>query len=185
MSRSFPRRCLALAPRLIPARASARYAALALSTAAGALGGYYYAQSKPITPPQRYGSKSDFDNAIQELRAAFSDPHAVSTEAGTLLAHGFSMNDYHPGVPHTVVVFANSTEDVVQVVKIANKYKLPVVPFSGGTSLEGNFRAVSRAFFLESSILLHRSFLAEAYVSASPAWTIYSRFMVRAACLPK
>ncbi|KZS96047.1 FAD-binding domain-containing protein [Sistotremastrum niveocremeum HHB9708] len=89
----------------------------------------------------RYGSKSDFDNAIQELRAAFSDPHAVSTEAGTLLAHGFSMNDYHPGVPHTVVVFANSTEDVVQVVKIANKYKLPVVPFSGGTSLEGNFRA--------------------------------------------
>lgn len=43
---------------------------------------------------------------------------------------------------HTVVVHPESTEDVVKIVKIAAKYKMPVTPYSGGTSLEGNFRAV-------------------------------------------
>lgn len=43
---------------------------------------------------------------------------------------------------HTVVVHPESTEDVVKIVKIAVKYKMPVTPYSGGSSLEGNFRAV-------------------------------------------
>ena len=45
-----------------------------------------------------------------------------------------------------MVVFPTSTEDVVKIVKIAVKYRMPVVPFSGGTSLEGHYLAVSRAF---------------------------------------
>lgn len=44
--------------------------------------------------------------------------------------------------PPSVVVFPESTEDVVKVVKIANKFKMPITPYSGGTSLEGNFRSV-------------------------------------------
>ena len=47
-----------------------------------------------------------------------------------------------PGSSPSVVVFPKSTEDVVKVVKIANKYKMPVVPYSGATSLEGNYRSV-------------------------------------------
>ena len=43
---------------------------------------------------------------------------------------------------HTVVVHPRSTEDVAKVVKIAVKYKMPITPYSGGSSLEGNFRAV-------------------------------------------
>ena len=42
------------------------------------------------------------------------------------------------GSPHAVVVHANSTEDVVKVVKIANTHRVPVVPYAAGTSLEGN-----------------------------------------------
>jgi D-lactate dehydrogenase (cytochrome) len=42
-----------------------------------------------------------------------------------------------------VVVYPDSTEDVVKVVKVANKYRMPITPYSGGTSLEGHFRAVS------------------------------------------
>jgi D-lactate dehydrogenase (cytochrome) len=41
-----------------------------------------------------------------------------------------------------VVVHPKSTEDVAKIVKIAIKYKMPVTPYSGGSSLEGNFRAV-------------------------------------------
>ena len=39
-------------------------------------------------------------------------------------------------------MFPTSTEDVVKLVKIANKYKMPVIPVSGATSLEGHYRAV-------------------------------------------
>lgn len=41
-----------------------------------------------------------------------------------------------------MVVFPESTDDVVKIVKIAIKYRMPVVPYSGATSLEGHFRAV-------------------------------------------
>ena len=46
---------------------------------------------------------------------------------------------------HTVVVHPKSTEDVAKIVKIAVKYKMPITPYSGGSSLEGNFRAVYTA----------------------------------------
>ena len=35
-----------------------------------------------------------------------------------------------------------STLDVVNVVKIAHKYRVPIVPYSGATSLEGHFSGV-------------------------------------------
>lgn len=46
------------------------------------------------------------------------------------------------GLPHTVVVYPACTEDVVKVVKIANKYRMPVIPYSGATSIEGQFLGV-------------------------------------------
>jgi FAD/FMN-containing dehydrogenase len=47
-------------------------------------------------------------------------------------------------VAHTVVVYPETTEDVVRVVKIANKYRMPIVPYSGATSLEGHFRGAQK-----------------------------------------
>jgi FAD/FMN-containing dehydrogenase len=44
---------------------------------------------------------------------------------------------------HSVVVFPKSTEDVAKIVKIADKWKMPIIPYSGGTSLEGQTRGVS------------------------------------------
>jgi FAD/FMN-containing dehydrogenase len=41
-----------------------------------------------------------------------------------------------------VVVHPESTEDVAKIVKIAVKYKMPITPYSAGSSLEGNCRAV-------------------------------------------
>lgn len=112
----------------------------------------------------KYGSPEDFQRAIRELRDSFDDKDAVSTDPDDLHTHGHSENDYHPGAysllilaPSTlqmelvgsfpsVVVFPKSTEEVVRVVKIANKYKMPIVPYSGATSLEGNFRSVCSCF---------------------------------------
>lgn len=40
-----------------------------------------------------------------------------------------------------MVVYPSSTEDVVKIVNIARKYRMPVIPYSGATSLEGHTRA--------------------------------------------
>jgi FAD/FMN-containing dehydrogenase len=39
-------------------------------------------------------------------------------------------------------VHPKSTEDVVKIVNIARKYRVPIVPYSGATSLEGHFSGV-------------------------------------------
>ncbi|KAI0772190.1 FAD-linked oxidase-like protein [Irpex lacteus] len=90
-----------------------------------------------------YGTAEEFKKAIAELRAAFPDQDTVSTDEEVLETHGFSGNDYHPGSSPTVVVYPNSTEDVVKIVNISRKYRMPVVAYSGATSLEGQYRAPS------------------------------------------
>ena len=132
-----------------------------------ALAGYFFATQyrKPhslgVSASTRFGSSDDFEKAIRELKQAFPVAGSVSTNPADLQAHGFSENDYHPGTPifspqvkachddsfiqgspHSVIVFPESTADVVKIVKVATKYRMPVVPYSGATSLEGHFRAV-------------------------------------------
>lgn len=85
----------------------------------------------------------DVPALLADLRAALPLEHQVSTDAEILHAHGFSENDYHPGSTPTVVVYPDSTEDVVGIVKVARKHGIPVVTYGGGTSLEGHWRAVS------------------------------------------
>ncbi|KAJ3801728.1 FAD-linked oxidase-like protein [Lentinula aff. detonsa] len=96
--------------------------------------------SASLVKPQ-YGSREDYARAIEELKKTFAgDEDAVSTNADDLYSHGFSVNDYHLGTPHTVVMYPTCTEDVVKVVHIATKYRMPIIAYSGGTSLEGHFR---------------------------------------------
>ncbi|THH29532.1 hypothetical protein EUX98_g4647 [Antrodiella citrinella] len=92
---------------------------------------------------EQYGSMADFQKAIGELRATFPREDVVSTDAEVLEIHGTSDNDYHPGSLPSVVVFPHSTEDVVKIVQISRKYRMPIIPYSGATSLEGHYRAPS------------------------------------------
>ncbi len=119
-------------------------------------------------PQPSYGSPEDFQRAITELKEIFgpeedSPGDLVSTNSDVLHDHGFSTFIYHEGMTsfffpsvasrkanrqlvgmlHSVVVFPRSTEDVVKVVKIATKYRMPVIPYSGATNLEGHTRGVS------------------------------------------
>ncbi|KAJ3777680.1 FAD-linked oxidase-like protein [Lentinula raphanica] len=125
---------------------------LALLSAASLISGFagYFLANKPRahedtpgdTPMKpRYGSQEDYAQAINELKKAFAgDEDAVSTNSDDLYSHGFSVNSYHPGASHTVIIYPTSTEDVVKVVKISTKYRMPIIAYSGGTSLEGQFR---------------------------------------------
>ncbi|KIK57135.1 hypothetical protein GYMLUDRAFT_75658 [Collybiopsis luxurians FD-317 M1] len=103
----------------------------------------YYWQPVVSSSKPQYGSAKDFEKAISELKIAFPDEDAVSTDPDDVYAHGYSVNDYHRGTAHSVVVYPKSTEDVVKIVRIANKYRMPIVAYAGATSLEGQFRGHS------------------------------------------
>ena len=53
--------------------------------------------------------------------------------------------------PPGAVVFAHSTAEVAQVVKLAAQYRVPVIPFGVGTSLEGHLLAVQGGISLDVS----------------------------------
>ena len=56
-------------------------------------------------------------------------------------------------MPHAVVVKPLTTEEVSAIVKIANKYRVPVTPYGAGTSLEGHYGGVSLSSLLTDQIL--------------------------------
>jgi hypothetical protein len=93
-----------------------------------------------------YASPEELRLAIQELRDSLPGLHQVDTSEDVLQTYATSENTYHPTSSHAVVVHARSTDDVVKTVNIARKYKVPIITYSGGTSLEGHFSGVGLSF---------------------------------------
>ncbi|KIY73857.1 FAD-binding domain-containing protein [Cylindrobasidium torrendii FP15055 ss-10] len=91
---------------------------------------------------EKFGSAQDYEDAIAELRSTFRQREGlVTTDPSDLAIHGYSTHDnHHPEIPFSVVTYPESTDDVVEIVKISNKYRVPIVPYSGATSLEGHTR---------------------------------------------
>ncbi|KAF5324523.1 hypothetical protein D9611_004574 [Ephemerocybe angulata] len=100
-------------------------------------------QRKDNPDSDPYPSKQNVATAIEELKRAFPDPGFLATDAESLKTYGSSEHSYHPVSPHAAVVRPKSTEDVVKIINIARKYHVPVVPYSGATSLEGHFAGIS------------------------------------------
>lgn len=67
---------------------------------------------------------------------------AISTDEEDLRAHGFSeWSSINIEQLPVAVAYPRSTEEVSQIAKICHKYRMPMIPFSGGSSLEANFSA--------------------------------------------
>lgn len=128
-------------------RSSSTLAVVGLSLGLGALLGYYGPKlsSDPSTAVttvgSKFGSVTDFKAALGELTAAF-EASQLSTDPDVLVAHGTSTNHHHPSSSHSVVIYPRSTEDVVKLVNISRKWRIPITPYSGGTSLEGHTSGV-------------------------------------------
>ncbi len=128
--------------------------------ATGTLGTYQYLKSNPIPVIQQnhisplssisplsglkspqYGSDEDFHKAFDELEKLLGSEH-ISKSKDEIEAHSDNFwLCHHPEPderPH-VIAFPADTEEVSKIVKVAHKYRVPVVPYSGGTSLEGQF----------------------------------------------
>jgi D-lactate dehydrogenase (cytochrome) len=86
--------------------------------------------------------------AITSLQELLSD--RLSTAASVRDQHGKDAS-YHPCVPPDAVAFAQSTEEVIEVVKICARHKVPLIPFGSGTGVEGHIAALRGGVCLDLS----------------------------------
>ena len=85
---------------------------------------------------------------IDALKARFAE--RCSTALVVREQHGRDESSYAVPPP-AAVVFAQSTQDVADVVKLAAHYRVPVIPFGVGTSLEGHLLAVQGGISVDVS----------------------------------
>lgn len=88
-----------------------------------------------------YASRRQLEKAICELQSQLGED-SVSTDDEDLHNHGFSeWSSYNIDKLPVAVAYPKSTEEVSGIAKVCSKYKVPMVPYSGGSSLEANFSA--------------------------------------------
>ncbi|KAF7718765.1 D-lactate dehydrogenase (cytochrome) [Penicillium ucsense] len=107
--------------------------------------GYSYAAYREKSPVSakgpKYGSAQDFEKAIAELRLILGKD-AVSTDEDDLQYHGFSeWSSLNANRLPVAIAYPTSTEQVSEIAKVCSKYRMPMIPYSGGSSLEANFSA--------------------------------------------
>ncbi|KAI5803365.1 hypothetical protein DFH27DRAFT_481420 [Peziza echinospora] len=87
-------------------------------------------------------SKANLEASWSEFVNLLGESH-VSTTESELSRHSTSDWSSHPRHPDDplpfLVLYPSSTEEVSEIAKICHKRRLPITPFSGGTSLEGHF----------------------------------------------
>ena len=76
-----------------------------------------------------------FDKVEIELKKIFNGRYSTSISTRTNYARG---EDTYDPVLSKAVVFPETNEEVSKILRLCNEYKIPVVPFGTGTSLEGN-----------------------------------------------
>lgn len=85
---------------------------------------------------------------IAALKARFAE--RCSTALVVREQHGRDESSF-AAPPPSAVVFAESTADVAEAVKLAAQYQVPVIPFGVGTSLEGHLLAVQGGISIDVS----------------------------------
>jgi D-lactate dehydrogenase (cytochrome) len=80
-------------------------------------------------------------STLVERLSAMMGPRATVARS-VLEQHGQS-EAYHGVLPPDVVVFPETTQEVVEIVRLCANLRMPIIPFGAGTSLEGNTAAVA------------------------------------------
>ncbi|PYI33399.1 hypothetical protein BP00DRAFT_339119 [Aspergillus indologenus CBS 114.80] len=99
------------------------------------------AEAAKTQPGGRYADRPTMLKAVNELKSIVGDEF-VSVDAEDIENHGYS----HWSTSNTTerpvaVVSPATTEQVSQIARVCSKYRVPMVPFGAGSSVEGNFSA--------------------------------------------
>ncbi|KAI2604766.1 FAD-linked oxidase-like protein [Hypoxylon fragiforme] len=98
------------------------------------------------SPTPQYATLDEMELALKEIRREIADRNEeediISTDPEDLLAHGYSeWSSINPDGLPVAVVYPRSTDQVSVIARVCHKYRIPIIPYSGGSSLEGNFSA--------------------------------------------
>ncbi len=85
---------------------------------------------------------------IDAMSTCFADRFSM-TEA-IRLHHGRDESAFDPMLPDAVV-FAHTTEEVAEIVKLCSRHEVPVIPYGMGSSLEGHLLAIRGGISLDVS----------------------------------
>ncbi|MDJ0895832.1 MAG: FAD-linked oxidase C-terminal domain-containing protein [Alphaproteobacteria bacterium] len=102
--------------------------------------------AEPAVVRTNYGHPDD--DFLARLRAIVGD-RATTSEA--VRRHHGQSETYFRNMPPDAVVFAHSTEEVAEVVKLCADHKVPIIPFGTGTSLEGHTAALHGGISIDLS----------------------------------
>ena len=93
-------------------------------------------------------NESGIKTAIEILKQRFGE--RLQTGASVREQHGHTTT-WIPNQPPDAVIFAESTEDVADVVRVAAEHKVPIIAFGTGTSLEGHVNAAAGGICIDTS----------------------------------
>ena len=110
----------------------------------------------------------------------------ISLERSELESHSGSSWSSHPALPGDVpfcVVKPGSTEEVSAIMKVCHERKIPVTPYSGGTSLEGHFAATKGGICVDFSrmdkiLKLHKDDL-DVVVQPAVGWELLNEELAK------
>ena len=88
------------------------------------------------------------DPCLQELQKLLGE--CLSLSESVREQHGRD-ESFHASAPPEAVAFAESNEEVAEIVRICVKHKKPIIPFGTGTSLEGHVAALHGGICLDVS----------------------------------
>lgn len=97
---------------------------------------------------QATSQTGDREQALSELAALLGERFTTSLPVRE--AHGHD-ESWHPVVAPDAVAFAQSTDEISEIVRICARHGLPVIPFGTGTSLEGHISAPHGGLSLDLS----------------------------------
>jgi D-lactate dehydrogenase (cytochrome) len=100
-----------------------------------------------IAPVERLPLQPDLAVALRTRFGA-----RFTTAPAICLNHGKDESS-HPAMPPDAVIFAESTDDVAEVVRLCHAHLTPVIAYGTGTSLEGHLLAVQGGVCIDLSAL--------------------------------
>lgn len=118
-------------------------------------GGYYYGTGAVKTSnifkqstaplkdvePLKYANDKQFAKAVSEMKQVVGEENWSESEEEIKAVSDLFFSTHRPPKPEqnkpSIIISPTTTQEVADVVKIANKYKVPLVANSGMTSLEG------------------------------------------------
>ncbi|KAF1851411.1 D-lactate dehydrogenase mitochondrial precursor [Cucurbitaria berberidis CBS 394.84] len=128
--------------------------------------GYYFGQLIPpkpdtnstapletFTPPKHNISEANMEAAWADFRNIVGKEN-ITLEKSELVSHSGSSWSSHPAEPGDIpfcVIKPGNTLEVSAIMKVCHERKIPITPYSGGTSLEGHFAATKGGICVDFS----------------------------------